>query len=668
MGCIPRRRQKTPLDPHLVAKLRQNKIVKAAWRAKDANMVEQQCYARWKGAGGELIDRLLDTTQLIDAQYLISIGEVGGTILRAQEVPLVAKITTHTSWRLHCWPREDSLAVLVLSYPWLDAAHPDIDGEQLTSWLPILRAMVEFAKSEGAAYGTVGVMIDYMCLPQQPRTSQNEILRFEAGLRLINAWYAHPYTHVLLVTTMPTSGIMYGNMRSHSGRGWCYYERRASELVKHINCLWDLSRYAGGINYDQCRDQMKAERQAPMSPATLALEMRQRVSAGELRFTAAADLDTVINSYKKGFVKAFEDFATLANFGDGGSGRRWLHFSQLDWGDSNAELLIDALIYLKDHSNFTHGLLQISLCGNSFGQAQQAALEALQSQEALELIFDQSNNDGNAHHRPEEESERPACPERDGSALVPRSLTSQLQNLDSDPDLESTSRHRYGEPRPGMTASGSAGAHPDTDLANRHRLGEHPYTDLANRHRYGEPRPGMTTFGSAGAAQPSPSLPPPQAAVCDPPPAQAPPTPPPPAASHAPSPGSPRAPPRAVAHDPPPPSAPKPRPPRVTKDSLGGQRVLVVQRPARMQSSERRPFSGERDPRAGREDEHPRRHRSAASSDSQAPHAAPPHFVGRDDSIPVAVQGRSEVLTPQAQHHNTNIELSISPRGRHVWV
>ena len=80
------------------------------------------------------------------------------------------------------------LPVLVLSYPWLDAVHPDREGEQLRRLLPILKAMVAKAKRY-AAHGTIGVLQDYACLPQRPYGNERECERFKVGLKGLNAWY-----------------------------------------------------------------------------------------------------------------------------------------------------------------------------------------------------------------------------------------------------------------------------------------------------------------------------------------------------------------------------------------------------------------------------------------------------------------------------------------------
>ena len=60
------------------------------------------------------------------------------------------------------------MGVLIISYPWLDADHPDRKGEQLRKMAPVLKIFAEHAKFYG---GKVGVFIDYCSLPQRSRAS-----------------------------------------------------------------------------------------------------------------------------------------------------------------------------------------------------------------------------------------------------------------------------------------------------------------------------------------------------------------------------------------------------------------------------------------------------------------------------------------------------------------
>ena len=65
------------------------------------------------------------------------------------------------------WTARGCLGVLCLSYPWLDQAHPDRDGEILARVVPVLQHMLAFC---GGEQFTVGVLWDYASLPQPNRT------------------------------------------------------------------------------------------------------------------------------------------------------------------------------------------------------------------------------------------------------------------------------------------------------------------------------------------------------------------------------------------------------------------------------------------------------------------------------------------------------------------
>jgi hypothetical protein len=97
---------------------------------------------------------------------------------------------------------------------------------------PILAAMLS---AVSAPHGTVGVMWDFCSLPQAPRTD-DEAARFKRGLRRMNGWYMHPFTHVLLLSTPLPNGdasAPYANTRPWENRGWVFFEAAASALVKH---------------------------------------------------------------------------------------------------------------------------------------------------------------------------------------------------------------------------------------------------------------------------------------------------------------------------------------------------------------------------------------------------------------------------------------------------
>ena len=57
-----------------------------------------------------------------------------------------------------------------------------------------------------ALHGPVGVMIDFLCLPQKPFATEEDGARFLVSLKAINTWYFHPKTYTLLVTASSASG------------------------------------------------------------------------------------------------------------------------------------------------------------------------------------------------------------------------------------------------------------------------------------------------------------------------------------------------------------------------------------------------------------------------------------------------------------------------------
>ena len=293
----------------------------------------------WDKWGGAAIDALLEHTSLVNAQFLVALHVAGGVVPRGQDVPEAALISAHNAWRLR-WEGPNH-SVLVLSYPWLDDEHPDREGEQLAMIAPILEVMLANAKGKGA-HNTVGVLWDYMCLPQQPRTPAEDAA-FNIQLAGISEWYAHPATTVLLVTTPVPTGADYGRKgRPYHSRGWCFVEMRLGALIKGSLCLWDLSSYKGGAkDIWALQEQMKAGRPPPMSPEWLAPELCERVSLGSITFASEADAESVIALYARGFVRAFEIFRTIDD-----EGTIW--YRKLGWDKAAVPTLVAAIKYAEE--------------------------------------------------------------------------------------------------------------------------------------------------------------------------------------------------------------------------------------------------------------------------------------------------------------------------------
>ena len=241
----------------------------------------------WDLCGGGAIEPHLDHTPLVDLEYIVALTEGGGVMpCGRQHVPPAALITAHNLWRLKLWGKRQnklSLGVLVLSYPWLDWFHPDRLGAQLRRLLPFLKAMLASAK-EDSPHCTVGVMIDFLCLPQKPFTTLEDGARFGVSIKAINSWYFHKFAYTLLVPNAPPESVDYSpstrgrrlldarpmsSSKLYSNRGWCFSKQAASAVVKDTGCLLDFGAYKGATEFggalnsgpDTCTEQMKAGRE-----------------------------------------------------------------------------------------------------------------------------------------------------------------------------------------------------------------------------------------------------------------------------------------------------------------------------------------------------------------------------------------------------------------------
>ena len=366
-------RRLTPEQEAAAAKAAQR--IKKVAAAAEAAPEEERAAATyfddeaWADCGGGAIEPLLEHTPLIDLEYLVALAEGGGVMpCGRQNVPPAAFITQRNLWRVKLWGKRKnkaSLGVLVLSYPWLDWFHPDRLGAQLRRLLPFLKAMLAEAKRD-SPHCTVGVMIDFLCLPQKPFATEEDGARFGVSLKAINGWYFHPCTYTLLVTNPPPEGADYSNTRLHRDRGWCFFEQAASMVVKVGWCLLDFGAYEGATEFGDayaepgtCLGQMKAGRKPPIAPDAFGERMRARVASGELTFTANADMGFVIGQYEAGFVAAINRVAAEPD-----QYARSLFFTNLGWGDAEAAELRLALQYAAAKCAFPEGAVKVDVYGN----------------------------------------------------------------------------------------------------------------------------------------------------------------------------------------------------------------------------------------------------------------------------------------------------------------
>lgn len=366
---------------------------------------------------------LLQHTPLIDLGYVIRLVEGGGVAPRRQDVPDSALITESTQWRIWnnfqgmfdegdagtSWNRDFESSpmegVLVLSYPWLDWWHPDRCGAQLKRLLPALKIMFDhqfgrrpcirsqaFADIKGndvaarldqiADHNTLGLMVDYICLPQKPFSSPIEKDTFIKSLTNINEWYFSSDSLVLAVTLPPPAGAIYSSTRLHADRGWCHFEKIAAMSVKGGTYYLDFGLWDDKVKefgkHSSCTDEdtsilgkLKGSRQAPLSPVEFESGMREAVGTGRLAFTANADMDVVTEQYRIGFAKGFEEFSK-----DGPPRMSFTH----PWEDDQGQVLLEALKYASKHCNLKRAI-GVNVYGNKFSDKVRDAFEAADKKE-----------------------------------------------------------------------------------------------------------------------------------------------------------------------------------------------------------------------------------------------------------------------------------------------
>merc|ERR1740130_1023094 len=210
------------------------------------------------------------------------------------------------------WTDAYTVGVLVISYPWLDADHPDKDGLQLRKIAKVLKAFDKQAKEEYGADCKVGVFFDYVSMPQRSRGSPvddrtpEELAIFGRSLKGINLWYGNPEPHVLLVDTPLPEGEK-TNTQPYKGRGWCIMEFNASGLVKDSQALISLKGLTGKEEYlDEVCKNGKAAREPPVAPAAFASTLEAGVASGATKFTNSGDVGLVGKIYGWAFAEEME--------------------------------------------------------------------------------------------------------------------------------------------------------------------------------------------------------------------------------------------------------------------------------------------------------------------------------------------------------------------------
>ena len=96
--------------------------------------------------------------KLIDMRFIIALGELGGTMVRRQDLPKEAFIDLDTLKRMD---HRSTLPIISISHPWQQPDHPDPKEVNLQLLAKVMKIMLEFFKRIGFGYiGTFAVFFE----------------------------------------------------------------------------------------------------------------------------------------------------------------------------------------------------------------------------------------------------------------------------------------------------------------------------------------------------------------------------------------------------------------------------------------------------------------------------------------------------------------------------
>lgn len=337
--------------------------------------------------GDELEEPLLNGAwALIDAHWLIAhAAKPGARFLPRQQLPPEAFMTL-PELKTIGFPRK-AIALIVLSYPWLTAEHPDPVGHSLRLLSKVLASYVDQPSCGTSAHPSAkwncgeqrwAVFIDFLSLHQhqpQKRRSPSEDRLFKLGLSAVNRLYAHQYTRVFRLTKIPPE---FPSARPYDGRGWCFAETAWAHLTKSGRKCIDLGKYSGSKVHwldivAECISDLG--RPPPLLPDDFNRALEER------RFTnGKTDMELVKDMYVVEFDRRFREA-----FG--------LIYHNLGWEDAQLQALLKVLPICEE-------LETLNLNGNRFADldplVQQLRHGTMPSLKTLELVgsVDQSNSAG----------------------------------------------------------------------------------------------------------------------------------------------------------------------------------------------------------------------------------------------------------------------------------
>eukprot|EP00929_Paragymnodinium_shiwhaense_P014597 TRINITY_DN122520_c0_g1_i1.p1 TRINITY_DN122520_c0_g1~~TRINITY_DN122520_c0_g1_i1.p1 ORF type:complete len:520 (+),score=45.25 TRINITY_DN122520_c0_g1_i1:115-1674(+) len=282
--------------------------------------------------------------RLVRASFIVSQWAQGQRLTRRQDIPEEAFFGEEILELC----QSSSIDIVAVSYPWLDASHPDPDAFHLGILGPVLEKFVMARPGR-----QVALFIDFCCMFQMPRTAEQEI-GFATGLKQINVLYAQQTVHVWCLTKTPTA-----SHRSYFNRGWCLFELLVASITTDPGRLLDLGMLPEDLedNSQQQRATMTAchaKRLPPLTPARFAEKLSETVASGDhvICFTnGVKDRPFVVDKYTRTFKEVLHCTEGL-----------W--FAHANWTDEEVIQLADVLPTChRLKSLWLHGNSQISDVG-----------------------------------------------------------------------------------------------------------------------------------------------------------------------------------------------------------------------------------------------------------------------------------------------------------------
>ena len=96
--------------------------------------------------------------KLIDMRFIIALGELGGTMVRRQDLPKEAFIDLDTLKRLT--GPGIALPIISISHPWQQPNHPDPKEVNLQLLAKVMKLMLDLNKEYGGGIGTLAVFFE----------------------------------------------------------------------------------------------------------------------------------------------------------------------------------------------------------------------------------------------------------------------------------------------------------------------------------------------------------------------------------------------------------------------------------------------------------------------------------------------------------------------------